>query len=123
MKHPDRDDFERCWPLLKPAILLYGDTHRKKHVWESIESGHSQLWCTELSAVVSSIKVWPTGMKEVIGWLAGGDIKGIQQLVPQIESWAKKRGCARAGILLGREGWARALDGYKPAGIQLMKEL
>ncbi len=116
-----RDEFERAWPLLKPAIIH--DTHRMRHVWAAIESGAVQLWTNDTAAIVTEINVYPTGLKAINGWLAGGDLDGVKQLVAKAETFGRQNGCTLASISNGRRGWTRALDGYGAAGVQLTKEL
>lgn len=121
---PDaRGEFLRVWPVLEEAIQAYADTHHQEHVWSKIESGNAQIWTTPTSALVTEIRVWPTGLKEAVAWLAGGEISSLLMLKPAFEAWAKAKGCARAGIQLGRSGWERVLKDYAPAGIQLVKDL
>lgn len=118
-----RNEFELVWPLLERAILAYGDTHRKAHVWSKIEGRDAQLWITVGAALVTEIRVWPSGLREAVGWLAAGDLNELLSLRPRFEAWARAHRCKRVGIVLGRRGWARKLPGYRPAGIQLAKEL
>jgi len=116
-----RDEFRRVWPLLKEAIIH--DTHRKRHVWDAIDKGDCQLWTAPNAAIVTELRVFPTGLKVINGWLAGGELEGVKALVSQAEAWGKSQGCVKAGISCGRAGWSRKLDGYAVAGVQLTKEL
>lgn len=116
-------ELERVWPLLEAAILAYAPTHRIEHVRAKLDTGHSQLWTTPDAALVSEIRIWPTGLREASGWLAGGDLDELLSMQPAFEAWARSKDCKRIGILLGREGWGRKLDGYRSAGIQMMKDL
>ncbi len=118
-----RAEFARSWPLLEAAVLAYAPTHEQAHVWAKIETSDAQLWTTPEAALVTEIRVWPTGLREAIGWLAGGDIDELLNMRPAFEAWARSKRCKRVGILLGREGWSRKLDGYRTAGVQLMKDL
>lgn len=118
-----RSELERQWPLLEAAILAYAPTHRLEHVRDKLDSGHAQLWTTPHAAFVSEIRIWPTGLREAVGWLAGGDIDELLMMQPAFEEWAREKTCRRVGILLGRSGWSRKLPGYRSAGIQMMKDL
>lgn len=118
-----RDEFERVWPLLKPAITATGDTHRKRHVWEALEHRKVQLWTSPNAAVVTEINVFPTGLKHVNGWLTGGELAEILVIVPQIEAWAKSIGAKSIGVDMARLGWARKLPGYSAVSVNIMKEL
>lgn len=114
-------EFSRCWPWLAAAVDRYGPTHRREHVWAEIESGRAQLWPTANAAMVTIVENYPTGFREVKGWLAGGELSEIQKTIPVIEEWAKRAGCDRA-VILGRKGWARAFD-YEPTMSVMVKEL
>jgi hypothetical protein len=114
--------FNRVWRWLRKALETYGPTHRKRHVWQRIESGECQLWTTENSAIVTSIETWPTGLTELNFWLAGGDLSELLRIRPEVEEWAIGKGCHRASIV-GRSGWLRALPGYRAATTASIKDL
>lgn len=118
-----RDEFERCWSYLAPAVAAYGPTHTKEHVWRQIEAGEAHLFPMPHAAMVVELKRWPTGFKEAVAWLAGGSLDEIKRFTPQIEQWARAEGCHRAAVVAGRRGWARELPGYRPVGTFLTKEL
>jgi len=75
-----RGHFERLWPLLEQAVARYGPTHEKEHVWQAIEAGQAQFWPGVNSAMVTEVKVYPTGFREIIGWLAAGGCGQGQRL-------------------------------------------
>lgn len=117
-----REEFDRVWPMLKPSVQRYGDTQRKRHVWQAIESGHAQLWPLPNAALVTQIDIYPTGLKECRAWLAGGELDEIVAITPEIEAWARKRGCTRA-VIFGRRGWGKALTGYREMAVTYAKDL
>lgn len=116
-------EFDRVWPYLEPAVLAYGPTHDKSHVCEAIESHQAQLWALPNSALVTEIKIYPTGYKELIGWLAGGDLEEIQKAEPVVAEWAKSIGCQRSNLMCARAGWLKAFPGYREVGRTIVKEL
>lgn len=118
-----RLELERVWPLLEAAILAYAQTHDFGHVWSSVETGDRQLWTAPNAALVSEILVWPTGLREASGWLAGGDLDELLSMQPAFEAWARSKRCKRVGIQLGRDGWERKLAGYRKTGIRMAKDL
>tara|TARA_R110000868_G_scaffold248361_3_gene504903 strand:+ start:1520 stop:1888 length:369 start_codon:yes stop_codon:yes gene_type:complete len=122
MIEQQRAEFDRLWPLLKEAVLRYGDTHEKEHVWSRIETGHAQFWALPNAAIVTEVHTYETGMRESRGWLAGGDIREITAFIPRLEDLARKAGCRRVTIT-GRRGWSRALTGYKDLATIVVKEL
>lgn len=115
--------FDRVWPWLKKAVAAYGPTHRKRHVWQQIEAGSSQLWTTEHAAVVTSVKIWPTGLKELLWWLAAGDWEDGRVLLPIIETWAADKGCTRCCIKDARVGWQKRMPEYRRVSIALLKDI
>ena len=118
-----REEFDRCWRWLAPAVLAYGPTHNQDHVWARIESGEAHLFPMPNAAMVVELKRWPTGYKEAVAWLAGGSLDEIKAFTPKIEDWARAEGCNRAAVNAGRRGWQHALPGYRAAGTYLTKDL
>lgn len=119
-----RDAFDRLWPLLAEAVARYGPTHEKEHVWDDIESGRAQFWPGVNSAMVTEVKSYPTGFKEIIGWLAAGSLAEIEVMMGFAEQAAKADGCQRVNLMC-REGFKRpfAKKGYRQKMIILVKDL
>lgn len=70
------------------------------------------LFTGQDSAILCSVKQYPTGLKELQGELAVGKLREIASvLIPIAEKWALMRGCKSASIQ-SREGWARVLKDY-----------
>jgi hypothetical protein len=88
-----RAELERTWPLLEAAILAYAPTHEIEHVWQKIETSNAQLWTRSNAALVTEIRLWPTGLREAIGWLAGGDLDQLRprRLGPQTRRLSQRR--------------------------------
>lgn len=97
-------------------------THDKEHIWEGVQSGDLQLWPTPNSACVVQITTYPTGLKVLHGLLAGGDMREIKITVAALEKYAVAQGCDFAAPQ-GREGWLRALTGYRRAYTVMYKDL
>lgn len=115
--------FERCWPWLEEALKAFPvHTHDKVHVWEAVTAGGCHLWQNETAAVVTEITVYPTGVRALNAWLAGGDLEGVHDLDKQIDDFARAQGIQWRTIL-GRDGWLRRLDGYRKVGTMMVKEL
>lgn len=115
--------FSRCWPWLDEALNASPmRTHDKEHIWEGLLSGELQLWPTPNSASVVQITTYPTGLKVLHGLLAGGDLKEIQQTAEVLEQYAIAQGCHFVAPQ-GREGWLRALKGYRRAYTVMAKDL
>ena len=74
-----------------------------------IACGRFILFQTADSAILVSIKVYPTGYKECQGEAATGKLAEIiDHLIPSAESWARAIGCKSAQIQ-SREGWVRQM--------------
>lgn len=118
-----RVSFDRVWPWLKKAVARYGPTHGKRHVWERIESGDAQLWTLEKGAVVTTIEVFPSGLRECHLWLGGGEMGDVRSLVGIVEAWARdEKRCDRM-VIVGRKGWGRVLEGYGSRTVTFVKEM
>ena len=55
-------------------------------------------------------------------WLAGGDLDELMEIERDIEKAAHENGIVRVSII-GRRGWRAKLDGFKEAGVILVKEI
>lgn len=110
--------------MLAEAVARYGPTHEKEHVWADIEAGRAQFWPGVNSAMVTEVKVYPTGFREIAGWLAAGDLKEIEVMMEFAEQAAKANGCHRVNLTC-REGFKRpfAKKGYRQIMIVLVKDL
>ena len=116
------DMFEHAWPYLAAAILRYGKTHTKEDVWAQIMQGNAQLHPLPHSAMLTSIENYPTGLKELRYWLAGGELGELVSYEPVVSAWGKEMGCVRASIV-GRAGWVKSLPAYHETGRLLVREL
>lgn len=103
-------------------MLRYGQTHTKEQIADLIRDGRAQLWPTKNAAMLTSVEVYPSGLKELRGWLAGGELSEIKEWTPIIEAWAKENECRRV-LISGRRGWLKAFDGYYDAGAILAKDI
>lgn len=115
-------EFNRVWPLLAKAVRRAGNTHQKEHVLARILDGRAQLWTNRDAAIVTSIEVYDSGFKEILGWLAGGKLEAVQELRDRAEAWGKSTGCQRSQII-SRPGFERAFPDYRRAAIVLVKDL
>jgi hypothetical protein len=100
-------EFDKAWPLLEPAVVRLG-LHTRASVLEAIENNRSRLWLLPNSAAVTSFWKYPSGIKSLQVWLAGGKLDEIVDWVhgPALD-------CAMAAKcdemrLSGRRGWVRA---------------
>lgn len=117
------EHFDRCRPYIE-AALEYAGTHRIEHIEAGIEAGAFQFWPGHRSAIVTEISEYPLA-KCMHFFLAGGDIKELQEMARYIEQAARRLGCTRM-TLAGRRGWLRSFlvdDGYQDSWAVMAKEL
>lgn len=91
----------------------------------------AQVWCgafrvfgTNKACILVSLKSYPTGLHEIHGEAAAGELNEITDLIRRAEDWGRSIGCVAASIA-SREGWARHLakDGWQVHQTVLRKEL
>lgn len=123
-------EWERCLPVLSPAIRRSEGAFDAAHVWSELVQGNAQLWPlwkgretqVKRSAMVTRIEIYPSGRKAVLGWLAGGEMDECRTMQGWVEDWARAMGCERFEII-GRRGWLRALEGFRESQVVLTKDL
>lgn len=112
-----------CKPWIEAALAYSGGTHTFEDICDGIASGKMQLWPAEDGCCVTELVQYPRKLV-LNGFLAGGDMARIKDMVPAIEEWARQQGCD--GVeLTGRRGWVRAFGpfSYAEAATTLRKEL
>jgi hypothetical protein len=111
----------------RPAFAEVMDERYHTLEWldEQILSGKVRFWRSANAAMITEIRDYPTGAKDIHGLIAAGALEEIVgKLIPEAEEWAKAQGCIAAQIE-SREGWARVLrsSGYQMHQIIVRKEL
>ena len=92
--------------------------------WKII-SGKYKFWRGDRSGIITEIREYPTGAKDIHCIIAAGDMNEIiHDLAPQAEAYGREQGCI-ASIVESREGWARALapSGYVIHQVAIRKGL
>ena len=117
-------EFKRCEKWLEDALDYAHGTFDINDVFNDVVNGTAQFWPGKNSAVVTQIVPYPR--KKVLHFfLAGGDIKELEEMEPGIIEWAKSQGC-EAITLTGRPGWTKSFlqdIGYKCTQVQMFKEI
>ena len=115
--------WEKAAPLIKRA-LKYQDTHDLEDVQRELWRQKAQLWCGEKSAIVTELHQFPQNRKKARIWLAAGDMDElVNEMLPDVEEWARKEGCM-AVTIVGRKGWLRKLQKhYKQDYVTLERKL
>lgn len=77
-----------------------------------VATGRFVLFASETGAILASIKRYPTGLLEVQGEAATGNLRELsRKLIPAINDWAKSIGCESSQIQ-SRPGWSRVMKDY-----------
>lgn len=116
------ETFNRVWPWLDAAAKPYGNTTTKEHVYQRLIDGRAQLWTDETAALVTSIEKHDTGLTDLYGWLAGGDMDGLRRIHAKAEEWARSAGIDRL-MISGRKGFLKTLPGYRVISTTIVKDL
>ena len=103
-------------------IALDPERYPPDYIDRKVSNGHWRCWGNEHAAILAEIKTFPSGVKEVHGVAAAGDLRTIIELIPRAESWGRKHGCTRA-VIESRPGWDRALPTYELHQVCLRKDL
>lgn len=116
-------EYERWRPEL--AAML--DTRFYDIQWldEAILSYQLHLFSDEKSAIVASVKTYPTGAKECHVECACGELAHlIGPAISRVEQWAANQGCIVVTIQ-SREGWQKVMksQGYEHHQTAIRKEL
>lgn len=114
-------EFERCRGWIEGALAHAGGTHTADDILEGIRLGRYQFWPGEAAACVTEFVTYPRLLALNL-FLVGGDMAELLARLPDVEAWAKERGCSRVQCA-GRFGWERVLKNYEKFCIALKKEI
>lgn len=77
-----------------------------------VMTGKFRLFTADDSAILVSVKTYPTGLKELCGEAAVGNLGHIVgKLIPQSISWAQSLGC-KSACIESRPGWVKIMKKY-----------
>lgn len=118
----------KIWPKVRgyliPAIERDGGRQSEATVFESLISRDYQLWLVESAAVITTIPIYPTGLKAVRIIYAGGSESRAwaQEVADVVMEWGRQQGCSKLEIA-GREGWFRLVEGLKKGPVILERDI
>lgn len=107
------------------AKVLDPRTHTIDWLDRQIWTGAAILWAADDGVIVAEVRTYPTGVQELHGLIADGNVETIQgKLIPQAEQWARDRGFMFTSIA-SRPAWARLLEkeGYAVHQVYIRKDL
>lgn len=92
---------------------------------QQVLGGQCRVWACDDAALITEIKEYPTGARDIHVLAAAGNMSRIVgELRSEAEEWARSIGCI--GVLVeSREGWGKALKpyGYSTHQTVVRKEL
>ena len=118
------------WPVVSDRIreaMRRGDLGSFKSVELSVYQGNALLWLVTDGAGIFAAIVTQLEESEwrrvccIVACGGRGRHKWLH-LISKLESYARDEGCTAMRIL-GRKGWQRVLEDYKPRRVILEKEL
>lgn len=89
---------------------------------DRVYSGEWRCWGTDNAAILAEIRTYPSGISEVHGVAAVGELGDIVDLIPFAEQWGRDNGCVRA-VIESRPAWGRVLPGYELHQVSVRKDL
>jgi hypothetical protein len=114
-----------AWARWRPEIAKAcdGSHHTIESIEQGLEAGVSHALTTETCCYIVEVQDYPVQRACQIMW-AAGDLKSILDNLPNVQAWAKLRGCTEM-LVEGQPGWARALkpQGYDVWSVTLRRAL
>lgn len=107
---------DEIWAILEPAASL-GEGFTKEDLEKGIH-GHKCFLFTRNKSAAVCIKIKNT-LRIALG---GGEMEDMKKISEDIEVFARKN-YFNAIDILGREGWQRALPGFKKQAVLMRKEI
>lgn len=110
----------------RPELGEILDNRRHSLEWldGQVMTGRATVWTADDAAIVTEIRPYPTGAREIHGLAAVGSLATIRDvLIPAAEEYGRSIGCIGA-VIESRPGWQKALagSGYEVRQIALGKE-
>lgn len=89
-----------------------------------LDSGQARFWASDRAAIVAEMRSYPSGVLEVHGTVAAGELDAIKALIPLAEDWGRSLGATRASIA-SSPAWARLMKGagYLPEQLVIARNL
>jgi hypothetical protein len=118
-------EFEECSHLLEAALAHDPGTHTVADVWGMIDRGEATFLKVNNSVAVIQFLQTPL-RKEVLVWLAAGDMADMPMIEQMVCEMGRLEGC-QVALFRGRRGWERSFltrdDGWHATHVTFQKEL
>lgn len=87
-------------------------------------AGKFQLWANADAVMVTELREYPAGARDLHAMAAAGSLEGISEIRARAEEWARGSGVEFASAA-SRPGWVRVLErcGYELHQVEMRKEL
>jgi hypothetical protein len=91
---------------------------------QQLATGRMQLWANGDAVLITELRHYPAGAREIHAMVASGSLEGISELRERAEEWARGLGVEFASAA-SRPGWERVLGrfGYELHQVEMRKEL
>lgn len=92
--------------------------------WIDTQVAHGTWRCfgTDKAAILAEIRTYPSGVRELHGIAAAGEVGEIKRLIGVAEHWGRACGATRA-VIESRPAWARLLPDYELHQVAVRKDL
>lgn len=115
--------WEAYLPFRAEFVSLDPERYPAAYFDAQVAGGAWRCWDNEDAAILAEIRTYPSGLREVHGVAAAGDLAAIIELIPLAVEWGRANGCARA-VIESRPGWQRALPkDWEVHQVAMRKEL
>ena len=108
---------------LQAALDRAGPMHAMPDLLERLADGRAQWWANRNGMVVTEVTPYPL-VTACDYWLVAGDLQDCLAMQPDIDDWARERGC-QVALCNGRRGWSKILPqhGWTLYGVSYSKTL
>jgi hypothetical protein len=91
---------------------------------EQVVTGAFQIWSSDDAVVLSEVKTYPAGARDVHFLIATGSLAAISELRERAEQWGRSAGFEFVSAA-SRPGWTKVLGrhGYTLHQVEMRKEL
>ena len=114
--------WEAYLPFRSEFTALCPEKYPPEYIDAMVASGQWACWSDGKAAILFELKRYPSGLLEVYGWGAVGELESIKTLVEAAEVFGTQNG-ATAAEIESRPGWVKALAGYEVTQVKIRKEL
>ena len=109
-------------PFREQFVALAPEKYPPDYVDAMVWAGRWRCWGDGKAAILAELREYPSGLREVHGIAAAGELDSIKELIPMAEAWGRSAGCHVASIE-SRPEWARVLPDYEVEQVRIVKGL